>query len=139
MRLSKSTDATVSEWVYNEIAHVMKNKKTPTTDASVDALWKLIKDNCTCLNASVPHDKQDQIRLNALQLTRMRPQLGIGITDAYIIETARAHGIDNFISFDIAWEFIDDITVWTLPDDLFERPSEREAKRKDIIARLHDT
>lgn len=47
---------------------------------------------------------------------------GLGATDVYVIETARARGITDFITFDILWEFIDDITLWTLPDNQLVKP-----------------
>ncbi len=130
MRHSNSVEASVSEWVYNEVAHVMMKK----TNSSINALWKLIEGNCTCLEA--PSARQDPIRLDALRLVEMTSKLGIGITDAYIIETAKAHGVTDFISFDIAWEFIQGITVWTLPDHRFAEPDKRAAKRENLSRRL---
>ncbi len=64
------------------------------------------------------HDKQ-QVRLGAIALMERYP--GIGITDAYIIESARRHDVTQFISFDKKWKCIEGITVWTLPSWCFKR------------------
>ncbi len=80
--------------------------------------------------------QQATIRENALQLLENNPLLGIGITDAYIIESARIRGITHFVSFDIAWEFINGITVWTLPDNHFDDPQVRQQVRHNICTKL---